>query len=363
MAAAASTEFPMPLTSPDLPPVKGKKKGRPAMVGAGWSSLPYDLLRQIAGSFLATNDVDCYVGLRAVCHHWRSAIDDPKTDASDSRFHPRRWIILDDDEVFKSDTRRLLVNTTTGRFLHKELPLLRNYYVVATTPCGFFVLADRSPPHAAHLLNPLTGAMAPVPSEGEVAAAVWFGLPLPPPAGSSTSELTEALGSIGGLMKVHHIQPPSKFISGDPLVSGHANDGRRCFFMEFAGQLLIIVKLERLIRVLRLEATSDKLVCLRDISNYAIFIGHQRCLAVCADKFPSVEANCVYYTKHQRSSARICKDSLKDDKTEMISEADDFVKQGRQFALVAHRPFTIIQLLSSYAINVRDSELASQQAT
>ncbi|VAH68644.1 hypothetical protein VPH35_047412 [Triticum aestivum] len=163
-------------------------------------------------------------------------------------------------------------------------------------------------------------------------------------------------------MKVHDIQPPEKFFSGDPLETGHANDGR-CFLMEFGGQLLIIVKLQRLVRVLKFEATSDELVRLRTISNYAIFIGHQRCLAICADKFPSVEPNCVYYTKHRGSSARICRYNLKDDKREVISKADEFVKQDKQFVLAADRPFTIIQLLSSYTINVRDSELPVQQVT
>ncbi|VAH84619.1 unnamed protein product [Triticum turgidum subsp. durum] len=163
-------------------------------------------------------------------------------------------------------------------------------------------------------------------------------------------------------MEVHHIQPPEKIFSVDPLEIGHANDGR-CFLMEFGGQLLIIVKLQRLVRVLKFEATSDELVCLKTINNYAIFIGHQRCLAVCADRFPSIEANCVYYTKHRGSSARICRYNLNDDKREMISKADEFVKHDKQFVLAADRPFTIVQLLSSYTINVRDSELALQQVT
>uniref|UniRef100_R7W567 F-box domain-containing protein n=1 Tax=Aegilops tauschii TaxID=37682 RepID=R7W567_AEGTA len=268
MAAATSADVQMPLATPDLPPAEGKEKGRTAMVGADWSSLPYDLIHRIADSFLTTNDVTCYVDLRVVCHHWRSAIDDPKTDASDSRFHPRRWIIL--DEVFESDTRRLLVNASTGRFLHKELPLLRNYYVIATTHCGFFVLADRSPPHAAHLFNPLTGAMirfmAPVPPEGEVAAAIW----------------------------------PSSCAGGNTAKTEADLEDKK----------------HRLGRRRRLADPAPALRSRRTINNYAIFIGHQRCLAVCADKFPSVEANCVYYTKHRGSSAR-CRYNLKDDKREV----------------------------------------------
>jgi hypothetical protein len=39
------------------------------------------------------------------------------------------------------------------------------------------------------------------------------------------------------------------------------------------------------------------------------------------------------------------------------------VKRDKHFVLVADRPFTIIQLLSSYTINIRSSELVVQQIT
>uniref|UniRef100_R7W5K0 F-box domain-containing protein n=1 Tax=Aegilops tauschii TaxID=37682 RepID=R7W5K0_AEGTA len=172
------------------PPAKRKKEGPdcletspvpPAMVGADWSSLPYDLLRRIADTLLDTNDVDCYMDLRAVCRHWRSTTDDPRSDATDPRFRPRQWIVL--DEVFPSDTRRLLVNTSSGRCLHRELPQLRDHHVVTTTLGGFFVLSDKSPPHAARVFNPLTGGLirfnAPVPPERKVTAAVCFGMASP----------------------------------------------------------------------------------------------------------------------------------------------------------------------------------------
>jgi hypothetical protein len=69
----------------------------------------------------------------------------------------------------------------------------------------------------------------------------------------------------------------------------------------------------------------------------------------------------VYYTEHLGFSAHICKYNIKDKKVERISEAPEFVKQDKQFVLVAHRPFTIIQLLCSYTINTPDSQLALQQ--
>jgi hypothetical protein len=116
---------------------------------------------------------------RAVCPSWRSATDDP-TNSSDLCFSPLHWIII--DEVFESDAR-LLVNTATGRVVRKDLPLLRRFYVVATTHGGFFVLADKEPPHTARILNPFTGHMilfvAPVPSNMDISAAALCGDPFP----------------------------------------------------------------------------------------------------------------------------------------------------------------------------------------
>jgi hypothetical protein len=106
---------------------------------ADWSSLPSELVRRIADCLLDTNDLDCYVDFRAVCPKWRSATDDPK-DSSELRFRPHRWVII--DEVFQSDAR-LLVNTVSGCVVRRDLPLLANYHVIATTHGGLFVLADK----------------------------------------------------------------------------------------------------------------------------------------------------------------------------------------------------------------------------
>ena len=52
------------------------------MVAQGWSSLPADLINRVADCFLATNDLDCYTDLRAVCHHWRSSTTVTATSSS-----------------------------------------------------------------------------------------------------------------------------------------------------------------------------------------------------------------------------------------------------------------------------------------
>jgi hypothetical protein len=143
-------------------------------MAGGWSSLPSDLINGIADRLLASYDIDYYMDLRAICSNWRSATTDPK-NTLDLRFRPRQWIVL--DEVFENNAR-VLVNTTTGRVIRKELPLLRNYYVIATTAGGFFVLAERDYIHRARVLNPFTGHLiyfsTPVPWEGDVAIA-FFG--------------------------------------------------------------------------------------------------------------------------------------------------------------------------------------------
>jgi hypothetical protein len=348
------------------------------------------------------------VDLRAICRSWRSATDDPKNDRWDSRFRPRQWIILDD----VSDTRHLLLNTATGRFLYKELPLLRDYYVVATTLGGFFVLADKSPPHAARVFNPLTGDIihftVPMPVELEVAVVLLFAssVPILSLFCDSSCKIYKAVPhsfitrdnykrpaynflrrEVGGAMDgrwvklfgrddmvgskirdlitvLNDVDPfPFNVFSMDPLPEMGAADDARCFPMEFSGQLLIIINRQRTVEVFKLEAGSNRRVPVRSIGNHAIFTGPHRCLAVDANVFPSVEANCVYYTEHLSSSARIRKCNIQDGKSERISEAFDFVKRDKHFVLVADRPFTIIQLLSSYTINIGSSELAVQQIT
>jgi hypothetical protein len=59
-------------------------------MAGGWSLLPSDLINGIADRLLATNDIDYYMDLRAVCSNWRSTTADPK-NTLDVRFRPRCW--------------------------------------------------------------------------------------------------------------------------------------------------------------------------------------------------------------------------------------------------------------------------------
>jgi hypothetical protein len=145
---------------------------------ASWLSLPADLVNRIADLLLATDDLDCYMDLRAVCRGWRSSTADPKNMPRDPRFRPRQWAML--DEVHQSDAR-LFVNVATGRFVRRDLPLFRRYDVVAGAAGDLVVLAERTAPYTARILNPFTGAMisfdAPMPCLYDPAAHVIGSLP------------------------------------------------------------------------------------------------------------------------------------------------------------------------------------------
>lgn len=360
---------------------------------ADWSSLPADLVNRIAGCFLATEDLDYYMDFRAVCHNWRCATSDPKI-SPDLRFRPRRWIML--DEVFQSDTY-LFVNTSTGRFLHKDLPLLRNrnhnYCFITSTTGGLLVMADRDPPHAALVLNPFTGYlirfMAPVPSgELQVIASVIGSSPtLVLVCGVSPRKLYWADPDSECFREYEEIYTSSPFIrlaatggvyaAGEhgsvaalvvdlankifDLVKSFAVDfSENCFLVESAGEMLIVIQLQQRMEVFKMDTERNVLEPVRSIGNRAIFLGDCRCLSVNADKFSSIDANCIYYKKEsQDSSCDIYMYDLNDEKVERASGAINSINPN--FLFGASPPFTIIQLLSSYTINVRPSQLAWEQ--
>jgi hypothetical protein len=308
---------------------------------ADWSTLPSDLVDRIASRLLATNDVDCYMDFRAVCSSWRSSTDDPK-NSSELRFRPRRWIII--DEVFQSDSR-LMVNTVSGRVIRKNLPLLRRFYVVATTHGGFFVLAEKKPPHAACVLNPFTGHliqfMAPLLCLKDLSAAVIGSAPsivllsdsdrlcLRYEADPDSECFTCHEGR--NYLEFYHMNrlafhggvcvkgPVGPFPVG---VANKISDWTRmfpelfpsmsladCVFItEFAGQVFMILNLQYKMTVYKLDAGSEVLERVNSIGNLAIFIGPRRCFAVNAEKVPSIGASCIYYvksTKHLLPAAEL----------------------------------------------------------
>ncbi|KAK1670757.1 hypothetical protein QYE76_058916 [Lolium multiflorum] len=375
-----------------------------------WSSLPSELLGHIADYLLATNDVDCYKDFRAVCTSWRSATEDPKSNLSDLRFRPRRWIIV--DEVFQTDAR-LMINTVTGRVRRKDLPLLRKYDVITTTPCGFLVLADLEPPHAARVLNPLTGHMirfmAAVPFELGISAAALFCesspelLLLPDRCQEQYSASLDRTGNFtldecmisflatrlavgGGFStddRAMFVPYPFCFagkmchqleqfaIDGSRLFSYHASTGfadlpgtghtNHCFYVWCAGQPLVVIMQQDRFQVFCMETggDEDELEPVNNIRDQAIFVGYRRSLSVSAGSVPSVDANCIYYVKSTDSALDIYKYDLETQKQERVSEAIDSLNPNT--LSLASLPFTLLQLLSSYTINAWESQLAIQR--
>ncbi|CAN6237062.1 unnamed protein product [Urochloa humidicola] len=345
-------------------------------MAAGWSSLPGDLANLVGDRLLDTNDLDAYMDFRAVCHGWRASTADPRSSPhlGDPRFQPRQWLMLDegseayddDEEVHQWDAgARLFVNAATGRFVRRDLrPALRGHFVVAAAAGGALVLADRTRPHAASLLNPFTGSLtrfaAPVPAELELEVAAHVIGSSPPTllllrydcayatvywadpiserfsfprstrfvvvnengcgsrlarqalaggifaaggleGGSSASLLHPTVTKIMGLIKT-----PPPFIANDIWSYSTRTAWKNCFLVESAGEMLIVFILRRrrrgmneFMEVFKMSNGSNELEPVRNIGSRAIFVGAFRSLSVDADKFASVEANCIYYARHR----------------------------------------------------------------
>ncbi|XP_020201152.1 uncharacterized protein [Aegilops tauschii subsp. strangulata] len=369
------------------------------MESADWSSLPADLVRRIADGFLATSDLDYYMDLRAVCHSWRTATDDPK-GTPDPRFRPRHWVSIDSS---RSNTH-LLVNTATGRFLRKELPVLRDYFIDSTTPDGLLVLMDDKSPHSFSVLNSFTGYSlrfaAPQPDEFVDSAALVAGsspaiillfrkyiddddvrlresprrvyMAEPDSESYAVSEDRYAcplirlavrgihtIGELGSvapfpLAVARRIFNLMRFFNAEPVESDDEDTmmseeesiwkfwigyDNRCYLMESAGEILIIMKLKDGMEVYKMDTESYVLEHVDNIGSRAIFLsGYCRCMSVNADKFPSIDANCIYYIKSDDFSRDyIYMYNLKSRREERVSKDISCVS----------RPCTIIQLLSS----------------
>ncbi|CAM0884987.1 unnamed protein product [Alopecurus aequalis] len=286
---------------------------------ADWSSLPSELVRRIADCLLSTNELDCYMDFRAVCPSWRSATDDP-TNSSDLRYRALHWIII--DEIFQSDAR-LLVNTATGRVVRKDLPLLRRFDVVATTH--------------------------------DISAAALGGYPIPNLMLLSDrcyERYIAAVDSDAFNEDSNHCGYIVMRLLIDSGAGAWMNSEERFFVLTPAA-------LAKKLFVLRKLFDIEPVAALGDIGDHAIFVGYGRCVCVSADKFPTVDANCIYYLKHTNSSLKIYKYDLQVEKEEMVSEAVGSLNPAT--SSFANFPFTIVQLLSSYTINVRESQLPKEK--
>jgi hypothetical protein len=150
---------------------------------------------------------------------------------------------------------------------------------------------------------------------------------------------------------------PSEMLAVHPSEPGNTN---RCFLVESAGECLIVMKLQHGMEVFRMNTKRGVFEPAKSIGNQSIFLGYRQCVSVNADKFPSIEANCIYYLKTLAflEPCDIYMYDLKDEMEERVSAAINTI--NRVFLFDAEPPFTIIQLLSSYTINSWGSELQVQ---
>ncbi|VAH02446.1 unnamed protein product [Triticum turgidum subsp. durum] len=299
-----------------------------------WSSLMPELVDRIGGCLLDTADLDCYMALRAVCHNWRGATVDPKNTLH-TRFRPHNWVMLDYSS--HSEDARLLVNTVSGRYHGRDMPLLRKYYIISITIDGLLVLMAKIPPHVVCVLNPFTGHMVHFVARmrpNVPAAAVSDSSPhclvlychdtmklymAGPDSGSFIRYITNydfpfvrkvvqgcvAADGHQGLLpplpamvvaKIADLMTPLivRFPADDQL------DSRKsCYLVESAGEILVIFKLGNRVEVFKMDGMDgNMLVRVKNIGSHSIFISHsQKCLSLDADKFPSIEANCIYFTE------------------------------------------------------------------
>ncbi|XBI60566.1 hypothetical protein VPH35_041482 [Triticum aestivum] len=97
------------------------------------TSLPADLLELIGWRVLAGDLVD-YIRFRAVCTHWRSSTVCPRGHGiTDSRFHPRRWMMLPGGHgLHLGDGTKSFLNLSTGVFVRPRITLLEDHSVLCS---------------------------------------------------------------------------------------------------------------------------------------------------------------------------------------------------------------------------------------
>jgi hypothetical protein len=377
------------------------------MAAQGWASLPADLVNRVADCLLATNDLDFYTDLRAVCQHWRSVTADPRSNQHDPRFRPSRWVLLDEHKASSSAAVHgalLFVNTATGRFLRRTLPLLRDpagHAFVTSTTGGLLVLAATDPPHAVSVLNPFTGSLirfaAPLPSVPRprlrLTADVVVG---PSPAlvlvsvGRSFVCCAAPQSESFSIEKSHRNCPASRLpqiiAAGgkcsaaanresvpagannifDQLRSEEYDKDCRCYTVVATGgdMLLAVLKRRRGMDVFKIDASGNVKERVDSIGSLALFLG-VRCLVVDAHCFPTVEPNCAYFQLRELTGLDdqpyIFKFSIgtcgnEEDEPELVSAA---MAIGNDCTVSPCNtgPFTVTQLLSNYTMDIPGEQL------
>ncbi|KAF7033468.1 hypothetical protein CFC21_044562 [Triticum aestivum] len=329
---------------------------------AGWESLQPDLVHLVADCVLSTGGVDEYMSMRAVCPTWRSAVAKPSPHAAvaDLRFRPRQWVLLngaDDDQG-----RPLFLHVTTGRFRRLRLSLLHDYILVGASD-GLLVLGDRERPHAARLLNPLTGDMlpfaAPIPPGSRVATTIALAGSEPTIIFSFPQILCKYVLLGGNNAVVYSADPMGQLCAVKIHDAALKEEESFCLrsmvtcagnvyvlsltgmlykivwtgglwyaerileiemhytgaLVESAGKLLVVRVDLGITEFFSVDVERKVLEPLESIGSCALFLSFGRCMLVDADKVPSIKGNCTYgsfggnkfynmYTRYDLSDAK-----------------------------------------------------------
>lgn len=266
-----------------------------------------DLVSRVADVFLATSDIDYYIGLRAVCRGWRAATADPRgpDEDDDPRFRPHRWVMLDklagDDPCIVNDTnysRRLTPdhplagNATAGS---SSCTSTRAGSSGCTCPCSTadgLLLLEAKGRLRIFLLNPFTGRRAkptleslslagtvafPVAFQGRAYAADMKGTVAAVDVCSSGNMLQTKLTTVvvAGTSDQKD-QLPTFLVDNAPSLSDHQLGAVQVFRVGPDRKTYLDQPVKR-------------------IGNRAIFLGKHRSLSVDADNLPAIEGNCLYY--------------------------------------------------------------------
>ncbi|KQK11626.1 hypothetical protein BRADI_2g61288v3 [Brachypodium distachyon] len=362
-----------------------------------------DLLRKIGESFLETSDLDYYINFRAATPHWRRATGKPTADG-DPRFMPRNWIMLEreDDDGFLT-----FVNLSTGRFLRKRLPCLRDYFFVgAATGSGHLVVGERAPPYQTRVINPFTGTMvefmAPIPLPRVETVVVTFSPMmvfisdggfvqwadqnsesfqqaefLPRWARScrhmttlfagqvyvttgrgaiASSSIVEAAGTEeeGGAQVADQNIVMDTAVLGPPLGEGRSYDYH--YLVESEGELLLVRGQHDTSPVVyKVDLVNKVLVPLRSIGGRALFLSDSRCFSIDAGKFHTIEASTIYYA-YAAPGAPGWVHAYDYDQSLAERDTSGLVHDlGTDFSLgCCCRPFTFPELLTSYLTALHD---------